>query len=155
LRGSTRSLSVDNLLSKKLLFCRKTDYAMNGWRNEWKNIWYSQLGATSIQLQVFPPQHKMCVYIFGAQNLSRWKTFLSTKWTKKKGHPATRSSIWNNDTLPQLWKQFVTTLICKKVYERNYNNCRGIPLLPTTYKILSIFFPSTLTQCIAGIISHY
>jgi len=128
-------LSVDNSLSKKLSFCRKIDYGVNERKKERMNIWYSQLEATSIQLQVFPPQRKMykCVYIRGTKSQPT-NGFLVHDMNKKKSRSATRSSIWNNDALPQLWKQLVTTLICKKVYEGDCSNCQGIPLLPATYE---------------------
>jgi len=46
-------------------------------------------------------------------------------------------SIWNKEELPEEWKGSIIVPIHKKGDKTDFNNCRGISLLPTTYKILS------------------
>ena len=46
-------------------------------------------------------------------------------------------AIWNKEELPEEWKESVIVPIHKKGDKTECNNCRGISLLPTTYKILS------------------
>jgi hypothetical protein len=46
-------------------------------------------------------------------------------------------SIWNKEELPQQWKGSIIIPIHKKGDKTDCNNCRGISLLSTTYKILS------------------
>ena len=46
-------------------------------------------------------------------------------------------SIWNKEELPEEWKESIIVPIYKKGDKTDCNNYWGIPLLPTTYKILS------------------
>jgi len=46
-------------------------------------------------------------------------------------------SVWNKEELPEEWKESSIVPIYKKRDKTDNNNYRGIPLLPTTYKILS------------------
>ena len=48
------------------------------------------------------------------------------------------NSIWNKDTFPEEWKESIIVLINKKEHATDCSNCRGMSLLPTIYKILSI-----------------
>jgi hypothetical protein len=45
-------------------------------------------------------------------------------------------SIWNKEELPDQWKQSIIVPIHKKSDKSDCNNCRGISLLSTSYKIL-------------------
>jgi len=42
------------------------------------------------------------------------------------------SSIWNKEELPQQWKESIIVPIYKRGNKSDYNNYRGISLLPTT-----------------------
>jgi len=46
--------------------------------------------------------------------------------------------IWNKEELPvpEEWKESINLPIYKKGNKKDYNNYRGISILPTTYKIL-------------------
>ena len=46
-------------------------------------------------------------------------------------------AIWNKEELPEEWKESVIVPIYKKGDKTEYNNYRGISLLPNTYNILS------------------
>ena len=46
-------------------------------------------------------------------------------------------SIWNKEELPDERKESIIVPIYKKGDKTDCNNYRGIPLLPTTYKVLS------------------
>jgi hypothetical protein len=52
--------------------------------------------------------------------------------------------IWNKEELPHQWKESVVVPIHKKGDESECRNCRGISLLPTSYKILSNILLSRL-----------
>ena len=52
-------------------------------------------------------------------------------------------SIWNKEELPEEWKESIIVPIYKGD-KTDCNNCRGISLLPTTYKILSNILLSRL-----------
>jgi hypothetical protein len=54
-------------------------------------------------------------------------------------------SIWNKEALPELWKESTIVPIYKKGDKTDCSNYRDIPLLPTTYKILSNILLSMLT----------
>jgi len=53
--------------------------------------------------------------------------------------------IWNKEELPEEWKQSIIVPIYKKGDKTDCSNYRGISLLPTTYKILSIILLSRAT----------
>jgi len=53
-------------------------------------------------------------------------------------------SIWNKEELPKEWKELIILSTYKKGHKTDCNNCRGISLLPTMYKILSNILPSML-----------
>jgi len=65
-------------------------------------------------------------------------------------------SIWNKEELPDEWKESIIFSICKKGDKPDCNNCRGISLLPTTYKVLSNILLSRLipyAEKVIGIIN--
>jgi len=53
-------------------------------------------------------------------------------------------SIWNTEELSEEWKGSILVPIHKKGDKTDCNNCRGISLLPTTYKSLSNLLLSRL-----------
>jgi hypothetical protein len=53
-------------------------------------------------------------------------------------------SIWNKQKLPEEWKKSIIVPLYKKGDKTEFNNYRGISLLSTTYKILSIILFSRL-----------
>jgi hypothetical protein len=53
-------------------------------------------------------------------------------------------SIWNKEELPEEGRESIIVPIYKKGDKTDCNNYRGIPLLPTTYKILSNILLSRL-----------
>jgi hypothetical protein len=54
------------------------------------------------------------------------------------------NTIWNKDELLQQWKESIIVSIYKKDDKTGCSNCRGIMLLPTTYKILTSILVSSL-----------
>jgi hypothetical protein len=54
------------------------------------------------------------------------------------------SSIWNKKELPQHWKECIIVSIYKNGDESDCSNYRGMSLLPTANKILSIILVSML-----------
>jgi len=54
-------------------------------------------------------------------------------------------SIWNNEELPEEWKESIIVPKYKKGDKTDCSNYRGISLLPTMYKILSNILLSRLT----------
>jgi hypothetical protein len=64
-------------------------------------------------------------------------------------------SIWNQEELPEEWKESNIVPIYKKGDKTDCNTYRGISLLPTTYKILSNILPSRVTPHAEGIIGYY
>jgi hypothetical protein len=54
-------------------------------------------------------------------------------------------SIWNEEELPEQWKESIIVPIYKKGVKTVYNNYRGISLLSTIYKILCNILLSRLT----------
>jgi len=64
-------------------------------------------------------------------------------------------SIWNKEELPEEWKELIIVPIYKKSDKTDCSNYRGIPLLPTTYKILSNILLSRLTPCAEEIIGDH
>jgi hypothetical protein len=61
-------------------------------------------------------------------------------------------SIWNEEELPQQWKESITVPIYKKGDRTDLNNYRGISLLSTAYNILSIILLATLIPYVNEII---
>jgi hypothetical protein len=64
--------------------------------------------------------------------------------------------IWNKEELPQEWNEYNVLPIYKKDYKVFCNNCRGISLLPTAYRILCNIILARLTPMsvkLLGIIS--
>ena len=53
-------------------------------------------------------------------------------------------SIWNNEELPEEWKESIIVPIYKKGDKTDCINYRGISLLPTMYKIMSNILLSRL-----------
>jgi hypothetical protein len=47
------------------------------------------------------------------------------------------NSVWNNEELPDQWKESIIVQIHKKDDKTDCNNYRGISLLSTSYKMLS------------------
>jgi len=64
-------------------------------------------------------------------------------------------SIWKKEKLPEEWKESTIVPIHKKGDKTDYNNYRGISLLPTTYKILSNILLSRLIQYAKEIIGDH
>jgi len=65
-------------------------------------------------------------------------------------------SIWNKEELPEEWKESIIVPIYKKGDKTDCSNYRGISLLRTMYKILSIILLSRLTpyaRKLLGVIS--
>jgi hypothetical protein len=65
------------------------------------------------------------------------------------------NSIGNKEELSQDCKKSTIVSICKKGDKTVYNNCRGLSLLPTTYKILSSILISRLTPCVGEVIGDH
>ena len=55
------------------------------------------------------------------------------------------NSIWNKKELPGEWKESIIIPCYKKGHKTDCSNCRGISVLPTTYKIVSNILLSKLT----------
>jgi len=53
--------------------------------------------------------------------------------------------MWNNEELPQQWKESIIVPIYKKGDETDCNNYQGISLLSAVYKILSNILLTRLT----------
>jgi hypothetical protein len=53
------------------------------------------------------------------------------------------NSVCNTEELPQQWKESIIVHIYEESDKTDCSNCRGISLLPTTYKFCSKF----LSQC--------
>jgi len=64
-------------------------------------------------------------------------------------------SIWNNEELPEEWKELISIPIYKMGDKIEYGSCRGLSLLPTTYKILSNILLSKLTPYAEEIIWYH
>jgi hypothetical protein len=55
------------------------------------------------------------------------------------------TSIWNKEELPDQWKESIIVPIHRTGDKTVCNNCRGISLLSTSYKILSNVLLSRLS----------
>jgi hypothetical protein len=64
-------------------------------------------------------------------------------------------SIWNKEELPDQWKESIIVPVHKKGDKTDCSNYRGIPLLSTSYKILSIILLSRLRPYIDKIIGDH
>ena len=64
-------------------------------------------------------------------------------------------SIWNEEELPEEWKESIIVPIHKKEDKTDCNNYRGISRLPTTYNILSNILLSRLTPYAEEIIGDH
>jgi hypothetical protein len=62
--------------------------------------------------------------------------------------------IWNEEELPE-WKESIIVPIYKKGDKTDCSNYRGISLLPTSYKTLSIILLSRLTPYVDEIIGDH
>jgi len=51
----------------------------------------------------------------------------------------------NKDELPEEWKESIIVPVYKKCDKTDFNNYRGITVLPSTYKILSNILLSMIT----------
>jgi hypothetical protein len=60
--------------------------------------------------------------------------------------------VWNKEELPEQWKELIFVPVYKKGDKTECSNYRGISLLSTTYKILSINLLSRLTPYAVEII---
>jgi hypothetical protein len=63
--------------------------------------------------------------------------------------------IWNKEKLPQQWKWSIVVPIHKKGDKADCSNYQGIPLLSTSYKILSNILLAGLTPCADEIIGDH
>jgi hypothetical protein len=64
-------------------------------------------------------------------------------------------SIWNEEELPEEWKESIIVLIYKKGDKTDCSNYRGISLLSTIYKILSNILLSKLTPYAEEVIGDH
>jgi hypothetical protein len=62
--------------------------------------------------------------------------------------------VWNEEELPEQWKESTIVPIYKKGDETDCSNYRGISLLSTSHKILSNIFLSRLTPYVDEIIGE-
>jgi hypothetical protein len=63
--------------------------------------------------------------------------------------------IWNNQELPDQWKESIIVSVHKKGDKTDCNNCHGISLLSASYKILSNILLSRVSPCIDEIIGDH
>jgi hypothetical protein len=64
-------------------------------------------------------------------------------------------SIWNEEELPEEWKESIIVPVYKKDNKTDCSNYRGISLLPAMYKILSNMLLSRLTSYTEEIIGDH
>jgi hypothetical protein len=62
------------------------------------------------------------------------------------------NSVWNKEELPEELKELIVVHIYNKGNETDCINCRGISLVPATYRILLSILLSKLTPCAEEII---
>ena len=65
------------------------------------------------------------------------------------------TSTWKKEKLSEEWEESIIVPIHKKCDKTDCNNCRGISLLPTTYKILSNILLSRLIPYAKEIIGDH
>jgi len=65
------------------------------------------------------------------------------------------TSIWKKEKLPEEWKESIVISIHKKGDKTDCSNYRGISLLPTSYKLLSIILLSRLIPYAKEIIGYH
>jgi len=65
------------------------------------------------------------------------------------------NSIWNEEKLPEEWRESIIVPIFKKGDKTDYSDYRGISVLPTTYKIISSILLSRLTPYAEEIIGDH
>ena len=65
------------------------------------------------------------------------------------------NSIWNQEELPDQWKELITVRIYNKSDKTYCSNYRGISLLSTTHKVLSNILLSRLTRYAQEIIGDH
>jgi hypothetical protein len=65
------------------------------------------------------------------------------------------NTIWNEEELPEDWKESIIVPLYWTVDDTNCNNYRGTSLLPTTHKILSNILLSMLTTYAEEIIEDH
>jgi hypothetical protein len=65
------------------------------------------------------------------------------------------NSVWNEEELPNKWKESIIIPLHKKNDKIRCTNYRGISLLSTSYKMLSIILPSRLSPYIGEIIGDH
>jgi hypothetical protein len=63
--------------------------------------------------------------------------------------------IWNNEEMPNQWKESIVVPVHKKGYKTDCSNYRGISLLSTSYKILSNILLARLTPYADEIIGDH
>jgi hypothetical protein len=73
-------------------------------------------------------------------------------WFKQDAIHKLINSIWSKEELPDQWKESIIVPVHKKGDKTDCNNCRGISLLSTSYKILSNILLSRLVPYIDKII---
>jgi hypothetical protein len=64
-------------------------------------------------------------------------------------------SIWNNESCLISGRGLLLYQFTRRAIKADYSNCRGIPLLSSSYKIVFNILPSILTQCVDEIIGDY
>jgi sorting nexin-29 len=64
-------------------------------------------------------------------------------------------SVWNKEELPDQWKESIIVPVHKKGDKTDCNNCSGISLLSTSYKMLSNIQLSRLVPYIDEIIGDH
>ena len=64
-------------------------------------------------------------------------------------------AIWNNEMIPEQWKESIIVPIYKKGVKTNCSNYRGISLLLTSYQILSNIILGRLTPYVDEIIGDH
>jgi sorting nexin-29 len=71
------------------------------------------------------------------------------------GIPKLINAVWNKEELPHQWRELIIVLVYKKGDKIDCNYYRGIPLLSTSYKILSNILLSKLYPYIDEVIGDH